>query len=396
VFGDNRPGYPVQKQPYVFHKIIDRIVKLNPRAVFSTGDYVLGSENKVELNRMYDEFFNVSEKFGDIPLYFIPGNHDMEDTEEFKSEYVRRFGPTYHYVDIENCRFIMLSSEEPGEKRKITGKQFEWLTARLEEAREKDHIFVFVHEPLYPKISHFKTSLDEYPEERDKLAALFKEYKVDMVFAGHCHIYNYSVIDGLHQIITGGAGAGLHAGNEENGGIYHFIYVRIGHDDVDYRIVSVTNEIGIAAELRRKGLYEKCIKISEEAMIIVPEHPEPYISAALAYYYLNDNENFQKMFEKIVEYQGDELEAMLSLGFTAYRTDRKNDFAEELFKKAVEKQPKHFLVYYMLGIVQSSRKQYESAIDYFKKAIELIKDPDFEKEIERRMKRAETLLKERK
>ena len=51
-----------------------------------------------------------------------------------------------------------------------------WLEKELEKAKNSDFIFVFVHEPLYPVGGHIGSSLDRYPEERDKLANLLRKY----------------------------------------------------------------------------------------------------------------------------------------------------------------------------------------------------------------------------
>ena len=43
---------------------------------------------------------------------------------------------------------------------------------------------------------------------------LFETYDVDVVFTGHIHMYNETVINGVRYVITGGAGASLYADEE--------------------------------------------------------------------------------------------------------------------------------------------------------------------------------------
>jgi len=396
VMGDNRPQFPVQKQPYVYHKIVDKAVSLRPHAIFSTGDIILGSEDVEELHRMYDEFIAANKKFGDIPLYITPGNHDIEATEKYNEEYKKRFGPTYQCVDIENCRFILLNTYEPGERRKITGKQFEWLTKRLEEPHGKENIFVFVHEPLYPKFSHIGSSLDAFPEERDRLADLLKKHNVDMVFVGHNHHYNYSVIDGLHQMTTGGAGAPLYAWAPEYGGYNHFIFVYVNGKDIDYRFVVMENEVLEASDLRREGEYEESLRMAKKAIEIMPDHPQTYVQAALTYHRMKDEQHFNEMYEKIIETQGDELEAVLCLAFTAYRIEENQDDGIYFFKKAIEVDPGDYRAYYMAGRIYDSRKEYSEAVNYYKQALNAAEDPGWKELIGGLLKRAQAQLEKHK
>ncbi|MEO0080173.1 MAG: hypothetical protein ABIK44_05810, partial [candidate division WOR-3 bacterium] len=47
-------------------------------------------------------------------------------------------------------------------------------------------------------------------EVREFLCPLFSRFHVDMVFCGHIHAYEHSLVDGVHYITTGGGGAPLH------------------------------------------------------------------------------------------------------------------------------------------------------------------------------------------
>ncbi|MDA8431577.1 MAG: hypothetical protein M0Z60_01285 [Nitrospiraceae bacterium] len=49
------------------------------------------------------------------------------------------------------------------------------------------------------------------------------------VFVGHEHLYLRSTIDGVTEIITGGGGATLYAG-EGKGRFYHFLLITVSGD----------------------------------------------------------------------------------------------------------------------------------------------------------------------
>jgi len=96
----------------------------------------------------------------------------------------------------------------------------------LQAAKDSDFIFVFVHEPLYPTLA-IHASLDRNPGDRDRLADMLGKYKEKLVvFCGHEHCYIKKSINGLTQIVSGGAGAPLYA-PPANGGFYHYIHVTV-------------------------------------------------------------------------------------------------------------------------------------------------------------------------
>lgn len=388
VMGDNRPNFPVEKQPYIFHKLVDEVIRLKPGAIFHTGDMVLGSGDPDIMKRMYRDFRDVIAKFKKIPFYTIPGNHDLHD----KEIYVNEFGSTYFSVDRNNCHFIMLSSEEPGETYRVTGTQYAWLKDDLEKSKSMDHIFVFIHPPLYPKIAHIGSSLDRYPAARDSLASLLKQYDAAMVFAGHTHIYNFSVVDGLPQIITGGSGAPLYASNPIDGGFYHFVYVVVNGKDADYRVVRIEDEIKIANELRRRKKYEQSLTYANKAIEIKPEHPQPYLTAAMAYHYLNDEENVQNMVQRFIDLQGDEEDAMFLLGHSFFNLDRNTEMAEKYYQRILVLNPESEYALMYLGRIKYREKKYNDAITFYKKAIEKTDDPDFKEYMADQIRKAEERL----
>ncbi|HHE37629.1 MAG TPA: hypothetical protein ENL20_03535 [Candidatus Cloacimonetes bacterium] len=367
VMGDSRP--PTEEQPYVFYKVLDKINELEPDLVFSTGDIIIGyTEDRQKLSKMYDDFEEVVAKIMDFPLYIVPGNHDNVDVDSLKNEFTDRFGPTFQSIKYENSYFIILSSEEPDQENQIIGKQKVWLQNELRKAQAYEHIFVLVHQPLYPKIEHIGRSLDKFPEERDELAELLKKSKVDMVFAGHIHIYNYTVKDGLHQIITGGAGAPLYADTPGEGGFYHFIQVLVNGDDVDYRIVPVESEVWEAEKLIIAGYYEKAIEQSMKAMEYLPEHPESCFPSILGYKLLNQDFPAKTMYDKLRIILNNDFKTASRFAYFCY--DLKfYDLAEEYFLKSTEIDITSYDSFYRLGRIKEKTEDHKQAIEYYQKAL---------------------------
>ena len=102
-----------------------------------------------------------------------------------------------------NALIVVLDSEETGMHAKIVGEQYKWLEDQLKNSDRK-FTFVFLHRPLYPaKKLHVVACMSRYKNSRDQLQGLFQKYGVDMVFAGHEHLYFRQDICGVAKAIKG-------------------------------------------------------------------------------------------------------------------------------------------------------------------------------------------------
>ncbi len=235
VLGDTRSGGDD------YRKLVRRVMEHRPDFVAHTGDMV-NSPRKT----LWADFWEQSKPIT-VPYFLTVGNHDVRDreTEELYKEQGDLPGNKLYYsFTAGNSLFIFLDSNIPGQERKITGEQYTWLEQTLS-ASGHEHTFVFVHHPLYPEKAagyHYGGCLDKYPKERDRLEALFKKYKVTIVFAGHEHIYLRKVVDGVMHIITGGGGAMLYS-EEENGGFYHFVLVTVDGNRVKGEVIDIRGKV---------------------------------------------------------------------------------------------------------------------------------------------------------
>ena len=234
VMGDSLDG---EGTAPVFNNVIEEISLLQPDFIVDTGDWTSGPDKAG-----WENFLKMMQ-LGKTPFYLAVGNHEITgDWGIWYTWYKELLNkPLYYSFNYENCAFIILCCycEENGKTvaGKIDKNQFTWLEQELKKAESADHIFVFIHEPLYPVGIHIGSSLDRFPEERDKLASLLKKYKDKLiVFCGHEHLYNKSVVDGLTQIIAGGTGAPLYA-KPENGGFYHYLYLTVHGKNLSIAVI---------------------------------------------------------------------------------------------------------------------------------------------------------------
>ena len=230
VFGDSRPGN--QHFSPVLEAIATEMGRQDIAFVLGTGDYIEGSTNADRLRHQWDGFFTglaPLQAQREIPVALAPGNHDIVGVRRNAEIYCEYFNKLYFSFDYRDCHFIILDTETIGSEGRISGTQLRWLREDLEAASDSKFIFVALHRPLFPVGPHTGSSLDAHPAERDALHALFVKHGVNVVFAGHEHLYNHQEKDGIHYFITGGAGAPLYA-PPERGGFYHYLLVTVDED----------------------------------------------------------------------------------------------------------------------------------------------------------------------
>lgn len=196
-------------------RIAMAVNRLQPEFVVFSGDYVQWrtDENALEGFDQMCALFDES-----IPLYFVPGNHDVgeaspEEVEQFVARYGHdRFvhnGENYTAIGYNSC---VIKSAAEGEKA-----EEEWMRARLTEAAARNlPIIMVAHHPLFVESPEEENAGVNLPIElRHKYLALMSEYGVDLVLSGHLHHCVRAEYEGIRLATTGAAGRPL--GEEPSG-----------------------------------------------------------------------------------------------------------------------------------------------------------------------------------
>ncbi len=206
VFGDSQ-GYQGGVEQIVTAANLHR-----PDFIFHCGDLTpFGQENQ------YQDIWTVLDQ-SIVPVYATIGNHDLkEGGGELYEEY---FGTSTYSFNIGPAHFTVFNTSSGD----VSSQDFTWLEQDLSQT-EAEFKFVFTHIPPFdPRTGEDHSLINSTTSTH--LMSLFEEHEVDVVFTGHIHMYNETIINGIKYVITGGAGASL-CTDEDTGGIYHYMNVTL-------------------------------------------------------------------------------------------------------------------------------------------------------------------------
>jgi hypothetical protein len=159
------------------------------------------------------------------------GNHDDDRHGEhlFKELIGKR---EFSFID-RNSYFIVLDNKITD----LNEQQCAWLEEELKKSQGYKHRFIFMHKQpfsLYQQ-SWFRPELGKWSYRFMKMC---EAYKVDIVFAGHEHMFREASYGGVRYVISGGAGMFIQI-PESDGGYLHYVVVRVYGDYVDYEVRKV-------------------------------------------------------------------------------------------------------------------------------------------------------------
>ena len=107
---------------------------------------------------------------------------------------------SYYSFDYANVHFISLDSQETS--RSTSGAMATWLQSDLQQ-NAKPWVIAFWHHPPYSKGSHDSDTEVNLVEMRGNFLPILEQYGVDLVLAGHSHVYERSyLLDGHYGLST--------------------------------------------------------------------------------------------------------------------------------------------------------------------------------------------------
>ena len=182
--GFNKP--PNADARATFREAIAKVVALPVRP-----DFIIHTGDVSQLSR--EEEFDDAEqmlKAAGLPVFYVPGEHDMLDPEGGKA-FLNRFGKGtrgagWYSFDHRGVHFIGLvnvADLKPGGMGNLGAEQLKWLTADLAGRPSSTPIVVFAHIPLWTVYADWGWGTDDAAEAL-KLLARFGSVTI---LNGHIH-----------------------------------------------------------------------------------------------------------------------------------------------------------------------------------------------------------------
>ena len=202
-------------QTSLYDEAIRQIENLRPKPLFVvvTGDLVDGvgsdAEGKPYWLKEFPEFVSHSKAFT-IPLYLVPGNHDVSSNSDAGTvtDYLTQIKVLnstqrdYYSFNRRGCHFVVLNATEfvthDGSMKGLKDAQLRWLETDLSSvaAKSATHIVVFMHQPPFEhsaseedgEYGHSdRAGENTFDQDRAGMLTLLAEAGVKSVFAGHLH-----------------------------------------------------------------------------------------------------------------------------------------------------------------------------------------------------------------
>ena len=215
--------------------------------VIMLGDNMYGSQRPADYVKKFEQPYAALLSAG-VKFQASLGNHDRPEQVSYKLYNMN--GQRYYTYVRNNVRFFALDSTL------MDDRQREWLEASLKDARE-DWKVCYFHHPLYSNADRHGASVDL----RVLLEPIFLKYGVNVVFAGHDHVYErLKPQKGIHYFVSGSGGQ-LRKGNmsptDETAAYFDqdqsFMVVEVAGDEMFFQAISRTGKTVDSGVIRRQG-----------------------------------------------------------------------------------------------------------------------------------------------
>lgn len=222
------------------HEIRDRTANSQPEITEAEFVVVNGDIGDIKKRlRRYNKVFG-SDSLKAL-FYPVVGNHESRSQQnkiihhvlpQLDSVVVRNNHTAHYYIDWNNARLILLDQYTDEAPPGCLGDEAAAWTAGCIATARRDtsiaHVFVFYHEPAFPRNRHIDDSFNECESLRNKFWRMLVDNRdmVRAVFNGHTHTYSRikvanpesedannphkfpQDINGIYQVDCGAAGQG--------------------------------------------------------------------------------------------------------------------------------------------------------------------------------------------
>jgi 3',5'-cyclic AMP phosphodiesterase CpdA len=193
---------------------IANINRWKPAFVVITGDLINKTGDPAQLKEYARLRATIAK---DIPVYEMPGNHDVENapTPATVAAYRAAHGPDHYAFTYQNLVGIVLDStliHTPDKAAAEAASQRAWLDAELARARRSgaSHIVIFQHHPWFLENADEPDQYFNIPlVRRTPLLREFLDSGVTMLVSGHYHRSAVARDGSIEAVTTGPVGMPL-------------------------------------------------------------------------------------------------------------------------------------------------------------------------------------------
>jgi predicted phosphodiesterase len=267
VIGDMGTGEKPQYETAA--KMIGARLKFPFEFVITMGDNLYGGSKPSDYEKKFEQPYKILLDEG-VPFYAVLGNHDSPNERFYKLFNMN--GQKYYTYKKSNVRFFALDSNY------MNPQQLSWLEKELQNSGS-DWKICYFHHALYTSAAYHGSAT----ELRLVLEPLFVKYGVQVVFAGHDHVYErVKPQNGICYFVEGASGS-LRKGNLKKTGLTaagydrdrSFMLVEIAGDELYFQTISRT---GLTVD---SGVIQRVAKIRGAAFWPTDHQPAGALSAVL-------------------------------------------------------------------------------------------------------------------
>ena len=225
-------------EPGVYESVWSELSLLKPAFVINVGDTIEGGDD----TRAQQEWLALRplwQRYGQYPLYFTPGNHDVFSSASEKIYEQQTKRPVQYGFDYERAHFTVLDNSRTEE---LSESQLDFLRKDLEKNKQKSPKFIFFHKPFWIPYIMFKSGA--FP-----LHQIAKQYGVTGVINGHMHQFMHMTQDGITYMVVGSSGGsitrGLNAGQGfREGWFYQHVSAQVRGGSVNFTVKEIHGSHG--------------------------------------------------------------------------------------------------------------------------------------------------------
>jgi 3',5'-cyclic AMP phosphodiesterase CpdA len=230
VIGDMGTGEKPQYE--LAGKMVEYRKKFPFEFVITVGDNIYDGDAPSDYASAFDLPYKLLLDAG-VPFYATLGNHDQPNLRFYKS--FNMDGQQYYTFKKGPIRFFALDTNY------MNPRQLAWLEKELQNSGSEWKVCYF-HHSLYSSAAFHGSST----ELRRVLEPLFVKYGVQVVFAGHDHVYERVIPQKGITYFTEGASGSLRKGNLRKKGMTavgydqdrSFMLVEIAGDELHFQTIS--------------------------------------------------------------------------------------------------------------------------------------------------------------